>query len=136
MRMEHAKLANGRRHESPLGRSPSNSVPMPAVGEPDVPGWKHRYCERCDEHLELPKEESVGLASPSESWSRELRTRGATTNVPGYSTFRAVLCEHHESGSSMRRVSASAVRVVGCRPSTMDSTISGARNAKRIKRPT
>ena len=30
----------------------------------------------------------------------------------------------------MRRVSASAVRVVGCRPSTMDSTISGARKAQ------
>ena len=57
-------------------------------------------------------------------------------NAPRYSTFRAVLCEHHESGSSMRRVSASVVRVVGCRPSTMDSTISGARKAKRIKRPT
>jgi hypothetical protein len=36
----------------------------------------------------------------------------------------------------LRRVSASAGRVVGCRPSTIDSTISGARKAKRIKRPT
>jgi hypothetical protein len=57
-------------------------------------------------------------------------------NASGYSTFSAVFCEDHESGSSMRRVSASAVRVVGYRPSTMDSTISGARKAKRIKRPT
>jgi hypothetical protein len=79
---------------------------------------------------------ALAWASPSEAWSRQLRTRGTSTNVPGYSTFRAVLCEHHESGSSMRRVSASAVRVVGCRPSTMASTISGARKAKRIKRPT
>jgi len=68
--------------------------------------------------------------------SRPVETRGGRTNLPGYSTFGAVLWEHHESGSSMRRVSASAVSVIGCRPSTMDSTISGARNARRIKRPT
>jgi hypothetical protein len=67
---------------------------------------------------------------------RQLRVTGASTNVGGYSTFRAVFRAHHESGSSMRRVSASAVSVVGCRPSTMDSTISGARKARRIKRPT
>ena len=34
----------------------------------------------------------------------------------------------------MCRVSASAVRLAGCRPSTMDSTIFGARKARRIKR--
>ena len=82
-------------------------------------------------------EKTVGMSlRSSEASSRQLRTRGANANVPCYSTFRAVLCEHHESGSSMRRVSASAVRLVGCRPSTMDSTISGARKANRIRRPT
>jgi hypothetical protein len=49
--------------------------------------------------------------------------------------LRADICERHSSGSSMCRVTASAVRPVGCRPSTMDSTMSGARKAKRIKRP-
>jgi arylsulfatase A-like enzyme len=57
-------------------------------------------------------EKTVGMSlRSSEASSRQLRTRGANANVPCYSTFRAVLCEHHESGSSMRRVSASAVRV-------------------------
>ncbi len=55
---------------------------------------------------------------------------------PSYSMFSIVLCECHSSGISMCRVTASAVRLIGCRPSTMDSTISGARKAKRIRRPT
>ena len=66
---------------------------------------------------------------------RENQRRNGTS-FPSYRMFRAVLCERHSSGMSMCRVTASAVRLVGCRPSTMDLTISGARNAKRITRPT
>ena len=62
----------------------------------------------------------VGLSNAFSSVVRPVENRGFSTNVPGYSMFRAVFCELHESGSSMCYVSASAVRVVGCRPSTMD----------------
>jgi hypothetical protein len=58
------------------------------------------------------------------------RTRGVST--PGYSTFRAVFCEHHESGSSMRRVSASVVRVV---PAAMDKATRFLSDHRLINRP-
>src|SRR5260370_37350050 len=109
---------------------------MPAVGERNVRAEIHRYRERGERGLELPMGESRWHEHRLLERRQSVENPGANTNVPGYSTFRAVLCTHHESGSSMRRVSASAVRVVGCRPSTIDSTISGARKAKRIKPPT
>jgi hypothetical protein len=114
----------------------SNSVPMPTIGERNVRAGTTDIASDAKGTSSLRWEKAFAGASPSEASSRKLRTSGAGTNVPGYSTFKAVLCEHHESGISMCRVSASVVRVVGCRPSTMDSTISGARKAKRIKRPT
>ena len=86
-------------------------------------------------HDELPMGESL---SPEHRLPkrRPVRTSGASPMYLPIQTFRAILCADHESGSSTRRVSASAVSVIGCRPSTTDSTISGARKASRIKRPT
>ncbi len=94
----------------------SNSVPMPILGEHHVGTKTTNIVSRVDGAANFESEKGSG--------------------IPGYSRFNAVLCARHESGSSMRRVRASAVRIVGCRPSTMDSTISGARKARRTKRPT
>ena len=47
---------------------------------------------------------------------------GIRCRCPGYLTFRTAFCERHSSGISICRVSASAIRLVGCRPSRMNPT--------------
>jgi hypothetical protein len=86
---------------------------MPAVGEPNVRGRNRRNRERCDEHLELPTGERRGLSiALLKASSHQLRTRGFSTNVPGYSTYRAVtrwldssnLCNAFQSRSCPTRI--------------------------------
>ena len=94
------------------------------------------------------KSAPVGAIRPPRRHRRELMCRVVPHNFDFLSVcekFGAdsratecseVFCERHSSGISMFRVTASAVRLIGCRPSTMASTKSGARKAKRNKRPT
>jgi hypothetical protein len=66
--------------------------------------------------------ERAQMSSHAVSLRFSLCRLGIRCRCPGYLTFRTAFCERHSSGISICRVSASAIRLVGCRPSTMNPT--------------